>query len=74
MSIPGDADFKQNACMAQVIFRTLRDVMKRWLGAGAKPGTEADWLRDPLSHPDIARMSARERADLQFRPDCVRSE
>lgn len=48
--------------------------MKLWLGADAKPDTETNWLRDPLSHPDIVRMSARERADLQFRPDCIRSE
>lgn len=26
----------------------------------------ARWWRDPLSHPDIARMSERERADLPF--------
>ena len=28
----------------------------------------ARWCRDPLSHPDIARMSARELADLPFDP------
>lgn len=26
----------------------------------------ACWARDPLSHPDIARMSERERGDLPF--------
>ena len=28
----------------------------------------ARWWRDPLSHPQIARMSERERADLPFDP------
>lgn len=28
--------------------------------------TCARWWRDPLSHPDIARMNERERADLPF--------
>ncbi|MCV3272485.1 hypothetical protein [Roseobacter sinensis] len=32
------------------------------------------YARDPLSHPDIARMSERERADLPFCPARVRSE
>jgi len=32
------------------------------------------WHRDPLSHPDIARMSERERADLQFIPGAVKPE
>lgn len=30
--------------------------------------TLPQWWRDPLSHPDIARMSERERADLPFDP------
>ena len=34
----------------------------------------ADWRRDPLAHPDIRRMSERERADLQFNPRCVKYE
>lgn len=25
-----------------------------------------DWLRDPLRHPDLARMEERELADLPF--------
>ena len=29
------------------------------------------WWRDPLSHPDIARMSERERADLPFDPGAL---
>ncbi|HVK90165.1 MAG TPA: hypothetical protein VM468_01930 [Mycoplana sp.] len=27
----------------------------------------ADWLRDPLAHPDIEAMDERQRADLPFR-------
>ena len=41
---------------------------------GSNPDSETSWFRDPLSHPDIARMSERERADLPFRPECVVSE
>ncbi len=26
----------------------------------------ANWLRDPLQHPDLARMEERELADLPF--------
>lgn len=31
-------------------------------------GSDADrgWVRDPLSHPDIAAMDERQRADLPF--------
>ena len=32
----------------------------------AAPPSCACWARDPLSHPDIARMSERERGDLPF--------
>lgn len=32
------------------------------------------WGRDPLAHPDIAVMSERERADLQFIPECIEPE
>ncbi|SOC35356.1 hypothetical protein SAMN05892877_101315 [Rhizobium subbaraonis] len=31
-------------------------------GGDAEPG----WIRDPLSHPDIAAMDERQRADLPF--------
>lgn len=27
----------------------------------------ANWLRDPLAHPDIEAMDERQRADLPFR-------
>lgn len=39
--------------------------------ARAEAHARALWGRDPLSHPDIARMSERERADLQFLPSCI---
>lgn len=31
------------------------------------------WMRDPLSHPDIERMDARELGDLPFNPGFRRS-
>ena len=39
---------------------------KHRIRAEAGCGSAEDWQRDPLSHPDIAAMSERERADLQF--------
>lgn len=30
------------------------------------------YLRDPLRHPDIARMSEREKADLPFDPYAIK--
>lgn len=38
----------------------------------AAPPPCACWARDPLSHPDIARMSERERGDLPFDPRAFR--
>lgn len=38
----------------------------------AAPLPCACWARDPLSHPDIARMSERERGDLPFDPRAFR--
>jgi hypothetical protein len=32
------------------------------------------WRRDPLSHPDIAVMSERQRADIYFNPEFVEAE
>lgn len=32
---------------------------------------QALWHRDPLSHPDLKRMSERELADLTFAPERV---
>lgn len=41
------------------------------------PETERErclgWMRDPLSHPDIERMDARELGDLPFSPGFRRS-
>ncbi|MDD9721187.1 hypothetical protein PVW51_10795 [Sulfitobacter sp. PR48] len=42
--------------------------------ARAEAHARALWGRDPLSHPDIARMTERERADLQFQPSCIAPE
>ncbi|EFL90889.1 hypothetical protein R2A130_2557 [Ahrensia sp. R2A130] len=35
---------------------------------------EANWRRDPLSHPAIQQMSERERADVPFDPDSFEAE
>lgn len=35
---------------------------------------EAEWGRDPLSHPAIKRMSMRELADLPLNPHCTEPE
>lgn len=35
---------------------------------------EVRWRRDPLSHPDLRRMSQRELADLPFDPHAVDPE
>jgi hypothetical protein len=32
----------------------------------ADPERKAQWLRDPLAHPDLEAMSERELADLPF--------
>ena len=47
----------------------LRYVFETLAGApkDACPGAD-DWRRDPLSHPDLRRMSLRELADLPFDP------
>lgn len=47
-----------------------------WRGSdlGALSVSEELYRRDPLAHPDIKRMTAREIADLQFHPGCFKSE
>jgi hypothetical protein len=47
------------------IFSSLRDLLHS-AGAAHEANRERilDWMRDPLSHPDIARMDARELGDL----------
>lgn len=35
-------------------------------GDSADPERHAQWLRDPLAHPDLEAMSERELADLPF--------
>ena len=45
----------------------LRDLLHAHPDAGAKPDRAGSaWLRDPLSHPAIERMSERELGDLPF--------
>jgi hypothetical protein len=58
------------------------DGMKRWLfGRGAvkrgsfartvregHPSQSGQWVRDPLSHPDLAAMTVTQLADLPFEP------
>jgi hypothetical protein len=49
--------------MLKILLETLS------LKAIAAAGDQA--MRDPLAHPDLARMDQRALADLQFRPECV---
>jgi hypothetical protein len=47
-------------------------VLLPWLQPSRDPvACRRDWLRDPLSHPDLHRMSLRELADLTFVPEDV---
>ncbi|MBO6603238.1 hypothetical protein [Rhodophyticola porphyridii] len=49
------------------IFRHPRHLLRLWRCRRADEAGR-QWRRDPLSHPDIARMSKRELADLPFDP------
>lgn len=42
-----------------------------WPCVAAPPAPRDAAFRDPLSHPDLARMDQRALADLQFRPERV---
>ncbi len=58
---------------------TLKSLMKALIGAlsGKPPVTGSArraWSRDPLSHPDLERMSQTELADLPFDPRQVCDE
>ncbi|WP_171060711.1 hypothetical protein [Poseidonocella sp. HB161398] len=46
---------------------------RRWRQARAE-AAETAARRDPLAHPDLARMSGRELADLPFDPECIDSD
>jgi hypothetical protein len=49
--------------------------LRNWFLARCKAYVrDADWWRDPLSHPDIKAMSERARADLPFAPERIREE
>ncbi len=47
-------------------------ILDQLLPAPADDDTPANWSRDPLRHPDIARMDARELGDLPFPGRTVR--
>ena len=44
------------------------------LGPHRVPPATPDWARDPLSHPDLRRMSQRELADLPFDANALERE
>jgi hypothetical protein len=46
------------------IFSIFDQLLPRFLPADEEIDTA--WVRDPLRHPDIARMDARELGDLPF--------
>ena len=50
------------------IFSILDTLLPR--SAPAHQDTDAAWVSDPLRHPDIARMDARELGDLPFPGRC----
>lgn len=41
---------------------------------GQKTGPPANWWRDPLSHPDLQKMSLDQLADLPFDPRVIEDE
>lgn len=52
------------------IFSRLDQLLPR--SAPADQDTDTAWVSDPLRHPDIARMDARELGDLPFPSPVVR--
>jgi hypothetical protein len=40
----------------------------------AEAARRRQWLRDPLSHPQLEKMSGTELADLPFEPHRIRTE
>jgi hypothetical protein len=40
----------------------------------SEAASRRQWLRDPLSHPQLEKMSATQLADLPFEPRRVRGE
>lgn len=47
-------------------------ILEHLLPAPADDDAQASWGRDPLRHPDIARMDTRELGDLPFPGNTVR--
>lgn len=74
MSIPKTAVQGDIDLMKQCLISRIRQVFSRWSQEQKSQDAMAGWRRDPLSHPDIRRMSERERADLQFDPNRVTPE
>ncbi|NNV12274.1 MULTISPECIES: hypothetical protein [unclassified Roseobacter] len=46
---------------------SLSSFLRPWR-VSREPSPRCRWRRDPLSHPDIARMDKRELADLPIDP------
>lgn len=57
-------EFKWNAIMQ--IFDDLADWLSRLRAGLSAPDRAVDLSGDPLSHPDVQKMSQRELADLPF--------
>ena len=73
-SIPEQAFLGESERMKRGLVRYAKEISKVFSRPSATPDARPNWYRDPLSHPDIARMSLRELADLQFRPECIEPE
>jgi hypothetical protein len=60
--------------MEHTFFSYLNQLIERQFGEQKPQDPLSHWRRDPLAHPDIKRMTERERADLQFNPHCIARE
>ncbi len=49
-----------------IVMGTIRSMLKNLLHGMASQGVavDADWINDPLRHPELARMDLRELGDL----------
>ena len=52
----------------------MLNLLRKTLSLKATSAVGDGAVRDPLAHPDLARMDQRALADLQFRPECVAPE
>ncbi len=48
------------------MFKLFLILARRASNQAGGSDAERGWVRDPLSHPDIAAMDERQRADLPF--------